>query len=212
MNYFEEPYIPPSKEELCVEQHIFLEENIEVFEEVHEDLTIEEESKIKNLKEINEDPIMEKDFKFEIVETIKEEIIDEVVNDLDEVKLDDCNIQASIILVVDTETKFIDFIGVERFDLINDSHLVNIVNCMKIKEQEVQVAQLRTFNFGKKTKKMKYSKYLFSWHGRFQISKMNSRTSLFQVEGSNVEQNLQFNFCNYLILIFLCKKHYFRFR
>ena len=169
MNYFEEPYIPPSKEELCVEQHIFLEENIEAYEEVHEDLTIEEESKIKNLKEINEDPITEKDFKFEIVETIKEEIVEEVVNDLDEVKLDDCNIQASIILVVDTETKFIDFIGVERFDLINDSHLVNIVNCMKIKEQEVQVAQLRTFNFGKKTKKMKYSKYLFSSHRRFQI-------------------------------------------
>ena len=35
---------------------------------------------------------------------------------------------------------------------------------------------------------------------------------LFQVEGSNVGQNLQFNFCNYLILIFLCKKSYFRFR
>ena len=85
MNYFEEPYIPPSKEELCVEQHIFLEENIEVFEEVHEDITIEKESKIKNLEEINEDPIMKKDFKFEIVETIKEENIEEVVNDLDEV-------------------------------------------------------------------------------------------------------------------------------
>ena len=54
----------------------------------------------------------------------------------------------------DTKTKFIDFIGVERFDLIIDSHLVNIVNCMKIKGQEVQVAQLMTFKFGKKTKKM----------------------------------------------------------
>ena len=153
MNYFEEPYIPPSKEELCVEQHIFLEENIEVYEEVHEDLTIEEESKINIVEEINEDPIMEKDLKFEIVETIKEENIEEVVNDLDEVKLDDCNIQASIILVGDTKTKFIDFIGVERFDLIIDSHLVNVVNCMKIKE-EVQITQLRTFKFGKKTKKM----------------------------------------------------------
>ena len=29
---------------------------------------------------------------------------------------------------------------------------------------------------------------------------------------SDVGQNLQFDFCNYLILIFLCKKHYFRFR
>ena len=107
---------------------------------------------------------------------------------------------------------FIDFVRVERFDLIIDSYLVNIVNHLKIKEQEVQVAQLMTFKFGKKTKKMKYSKYLFSWHGRFQISKMNSRMSLFQVEGSDVGQNLQFNFCNYLILVFLCKNRYFRSR
>ena len=102
----------------------------------------------------------------------------------------------------DTETKFIDFIGVERFDVIIDSYLLNIVNCMKIKGQEVQVSQLMTFKFGKKTRKMKYSKYLFSWHGRFQISKMNSRISLFQVEGSDVGHNLQFNYFNLLILVF----------
>ena len=101
-----------------------------------------------------------------------------------------------------TETKFIDFIGVERFDLIIDSYLVNIVNCMKIKGQEVQVAQLMTFKFGKKTRKMKYSKYLFSWRERFQISTINSRTSLFQVEGSDVGQNLLFNYCNLLLLVF----------
>ena len=86
-----------------------------------------------------------------------------------------------------TETKFIDFIGVERSDLIIDSYLVNIVNCMKIKGQEVQVAQLMTFKYSKKTRKMEYSKYLFSWHERFHISKMNSRTNLFQVKGSDVE-------------------------
>ena len=95
-----------------------------------------------------------------IVETIKEEIIDEVVNVLDEVKLDASNIQVPIILVGDIETKFIDFIGVERFH----------------------------------------------------ISKMNSRTSLFQVEGSNVGQNLQSNLCNLLFLVFLCNYRYFRFR
>ena len=70
-------------------------------------------------------------------------------------------------LVGDIEIKFIDFIRVERFDLIIDYYLVNIVNCMKIKGQEVQVAQLMAFKFGKKTKKIKYLKYLFSWHGRF---------------------------------------------
>ena len=72
-----------------------------------------------------------------------------------------------IILVGDTVTKFIDFIGVERFDWTIDFYVVNIVNCMKIKEEEFHVAQLRTFKFGNKTKKMKYSMYLFSWHERF---------------------------------------------
>ena len=59
-----------------------------------------------------------------------------------------------------------------------------------------------TFRFGKKTRKMKYSKYLFSWHGRFQISTINLRTSLFQVEGSDVGQNIQINFCNFYIWYF----------
>ena len=76
---------------------------------------------------------------------------------------------------------------------------MNIVNYMKIKGEEVQVAQLMTFKFDKKTKKMKYSKYLFIWSRRFKISKMNPRMSLFQVEGFDVGQNLQFNFYNYLI-------------
>ena len=48
LNYFEEPYIPPSKEELYVEKHIFLEENIEIFKEINEDIVIEEEYEIKN--------------------------------------------------------------------------------------------------------------------------------------------------------------------
>ena len=59
---------------------------------------------------------------------------------------------------------------------------------------------------------MKNSKYLFSWHGRFQISTINLRMSLFQVEGSDVGQNLQINLCNLLFLVFLCNFRYFRFR
>ena len=114
-------YSTIKKRIVCWTTH-FLEENIEVYEEVHEDLIIKEEPKIKIVEEINEDPIIEKDLEVEIVVTIKEEIIEKVVNDLDEVKLDDCNIQAPIILVGNTETKFIDFIGVERFDLIIDSY------------------------------------------------------------------------------------------
>ncbi|KAK9996869.1 hypothetical protein SO802_021555 [Lithocarpus litseifolius] len=162
------------------------EENIEISKEINEGLVIEEEPEIKIVEEINEDSIIEKDLEVKIVETIKKETIEEVVNNLDEVKLDDCNVQAPIILVGGTETKYIDFIGVERFDLIINSHLVNIFNRVRIKGQEVQVAQVMTFKFGKNTKKMKNSKYLLSWHGRFQISTINSRTSLFQVEGSDV--------------------------
>ena len=205
MNYFEEPYIPPIGEELYVEENTFLEEyvevkeeNIEDFEEINGSLIIEEDPEVRiNVEEIIEDPSIHKVLEVKIVETIKEEIIEEVVNVLSEVKLDDFNVQSPIILVGDTETKFIDFIGVERFDLIIDSYLVNIVDCMKIKGQKVQVAQLMTFKFGKKTRKMKHSKYLFSWHGRFQISTINSRTSLFQVKGSDVRQNIQINFCNF---------------
>ena len=49
------------------------------------------------MKEINEDPIIEKDLEVEIVETVKEELMEEVVNDIDEVKLNDCNVQAPTI-------------------------------------------------------------------------------------------------------------------
>ena len=86
--------------------------------------------------EIFEDFIIEKDLDVEIAEPIKEEIIEEVVNYLDEVKLDDCNVQASIIFLGDTKTKFIDFIGVDRFDSIVSSYLVNLYNYMKTKEKE----------------------------------------------------------------------------
>ena len=166
-------------------------------------------------KEINENPIIEKDLEVEVVETIKEEIIKEVVNDLDEVKLDDCNVQALIILVRDTKTKFIDFIGVDRFDSIVSSYLVNLYNYMKTKEKEFQInlfIPLMSCKYEKKIKGLKHSKYLFICNGRFQILKLNSRTSLFHVEGFDVGHNLLFNYCNLLFLVFLCKKCYFRFR
>ena len=129
--------------------------------------------------------------------------MEEVVNNLNEIKLDDCNIQAPIILVVDIETKFIDFIGVDRFDSIISSYLVNLYNYMKKKEKEIQVNLLLiSCKYGKKIKALKHSKYLFIWSERFQISKMNSRTSLLQVEGSDVGHNLLFYYCNLLILVF----------
>ena len=44
----------------------FFEENIDIYEEVHEDLIIEEEPKIKIVEEINEDSIREKDLEVDI--------------------------------------------------------------------------------------------------------------------------------------------------
>ena len=62
--------------------------------------------------------------------------------------------------------------------------------------------------YGKKIKGLKHLKYSFMWNRKFQISKMNLRTSLIQVEGSDVQHNLLFNYCNLLFLVFLCKKRY----
>ena len=81
LNYFKEPYIPLLREELHVEENTFLEEyvevkeeNIEIFEEINEDLVIEEEPEIKIVEKINENPIIEKDLEVVILETIKEKL------------------------------------------------------------------------------------------------------------------------------------------
>ena len=183
LNYFEESYIPPLKEELHVEENIVL--------------FMEKDPDIKIIVEENNEDIIEKDLEVKMVETIEEQIIEEVVNDLDEVKLDDCNVQAPFILVVSDTPKFINLIEVDKFDSIVSFYLANLYNYMKTKEKEIQVnlfIPLMSFRYGKKIKGLKHSKNLFIWSGRFQISKMNSRKSLFQVEGSDVRQNLQFNF------------------
>ena len=107
--------------------------------------------------------------------------------------------------MVKNTLKFIDFIGVDRFDLIVSSYLVNLYNYMKTKEKEIQVdffIPLMSCKYGKKIKGFKHSKYLFIWSQRFQISKINFKTSLFQVEGSDVEHNLLLNCCNLLIFVF----------
>ena len=105
----------------------------------------------------------------------------------------------------DTETKFIDFIGVDRFDSIDSSYLVNLYDYTKINEKEIQVdlfIPLMSCKYGKMIIGLKHSKYLFIWNERFQISKVNSRTSLFQVKGSDVGHDLLFLYCNLLFLVF----------
>ena len=160
LNYFEEPYIPPIKEELHVEENIVLkdyveakEQNIEISEKI---LVMEEDPQIKIIVEGNsEAPIIEKGVEVEMVETIEEEIEEENFKDLNEIKSYDCQSQDPFILVVSDTPKFIDFTRVDRFNLIVSSYLVNLYNYMKTKEKEFQVDSfilLMSCKYGKKSK------------------------------------------------------------
>jgi len=93
-------------------------------------------------------------------------------------------------------TKYIDFLGIKNLNFIINPLLIDDTNKLKAYEKKFYGV------FQKLIKLLKHLKYLFIWKGKFQISKMNLRTSLFQVEGSDVGQNLLFNFCNYLIWYF----------
>ena len=134
LNYFEEPYIPPLKEELHVEENIILkdylevkEQNIDISEEINEALVMEEDPKIKIIvEENNEDPIIEKDLEVKMVETIEEEIEEESFKDLNKIKSYDCQSQDTFILVVSDTPKFTDFIGVDKFDSIVSFYSVNL--------------------------------------------------------------------------------------
>ena len=67
-------------------------------------------------------------------------------------------------------------LGLIDFDSMIGSYLINLYNCMKTKEKEIQIdlfIPLMSCKYGKKINGLKHSKYSFAWHGRFQISKMN---------------------------------------
>ena len=85
------------------------------------------------MEENNEDPIIEKDLEVKMVETIEEEIEEKSFKNLNEIKSYDCQSQDLFILVVSNTPKFIDFNGVDRFDSIFSSYLVNLYNYMKTK-------------------------------------------------------------------------------
>ena len=95
-----------------------------------------------------------------MVETIEEEIEEDSFKDLNEIKLYDCQSQDPFFLVVSDTPKSIDFIGVDRCDLIVSSYLVNLYNYMKTKEKEIQVdlfILLMSCKYGKKIKGLKHS-------------------------------------------------------
>ena len=70
-----------------------------------------------------------------MIEIIEEEIEDESFKDLNEIKSYDCQSQDPFILMISDTWKFIDFIGVDRFDSIISSYVVNLYNYMKSKEK-----------------------------------------------------------------------------
>ena len=134
-------------------------------------------------------------------------IIENIMEDSIEGKYEDesttHNPQVSVDLLK-MNIQYVDFLGVENFNFIINLVLIDVANKLKVDEKKFYATFIEGFKFQNLIKLLKHSKYLFIWSGRFHISKMNLRTSLFLVEGSNVGYNLQFNFCNYLILIFLC--------
>ena len=98
-------------------------------------------------------------------------------------------------------TPYVDFHGVENFNFIINPLLIDVANKLKADEKKFYAKLYEEFKFQNRIKLLTHSKYLFIWSGRFQISTFNSRTSLFQVEGSDVGHGLIFNICNYLILV-----------
>ena len=68
--------------------------------------------------------------------------------------------------------------------------LIDVANKLKVDEKKFYATFYEGFKFQNRIKLLKRSKYLFIWNKRFQISKMNSRMSLIQVEGSDVRHNL----------------------
>ena len=95
--------------------------------------------------------------------------------------------------------QYVDFLGVENFNFIISSLLIDVSNKLKVDENRFYAILYEEFKFQNRIKSLKH---LFIWSGRFLISTINLRMSLFQVEGFDVGHDLIFNFCNYLILVF----------
>ena len=72
------------------------------------------------------------------------EIVEKNVKGLDEIKSNDFKNEDPIILVGSNIPKFINFIGVEIFNWVVNFYLLKLISCLK------------------KSKKLRYSRYLFS--------------------------------------------------
>ena len=110
-------------------------------------------------------------------------IIKNIVEDSFEVKGEEESITHNPQVPVDllkTTTQYVDSLGVEYFNFIINSFFIDVANKLKVDEKKFYATLYEGFKFQNWIKLFKNSKYLFIWSGRFQISRMNSRTSLFQ--------------------------------
>ena len=103
-------------------------------------------------------------------------IIENIVEDSIEVKYEDesttHNPQVSVDLLKMT-IQYVDFLGVENFNVIINPVLIDVANKLKIDEKKFYATFIEGFKFQNLIKLLKNSKYLFIWSGRFQISKIN---------------------------------------
>ena len=103
-------------------------------------------------------------------------IINNTVEDSIEVKYENESTTHNPQVLVDLlkiTTKYVDFLGVENFNFIINPLLIDVANKLMAVEKKFYGV------FQNLIKLQKHSKYLFIWSGRFQISTINSRTSLF---------------------------------
>ena len=128
-------------------------------------------------------------------------IFENIVEDPIEIKYEDKSTTHNPLVSVDLlkmTTQYVDFLEVENFNFIISPLLIDVANTLKVDENKFYATLYEEFKSQNRIKSLKHSKYLFNWSEIFQISTINSRTSLFQVEGSDVGHSLIFNFCNYL--------------
>ena len=142
-------------------------------------------------------------------------IIENIVEDPIKVKYEDESITHNPQVLVDLlkmTTQYVDSLRVENFNFIINPFLIDVANKLKVDEKKFYTTLYEEFKFQNWIKLLKHLKYLFIW--RLKISDFNYQLEgqFFQAKGSDVEYNFLFNFCNYLILVFLCKIFYFRFR
>ena len=64
-------------------------------------------------------------------------------------------------------TENVDFLGVENFNFIITTLLIDVANKLKVDEKKFYAKPYEVFNFQNWIKLLKHSKYLFIWSRRF---------------------------------------------